>query len=391
MEAALKQRRIAFVVADPATATAFLVEHLRALSQRYDVTLIANTSDPQFLRSLGIEGETCPVRIERSISPIRDLQALFRLALLFRRERFDAVHSVTPKAGLLAMTAAAIAGIPMRTHTFTGQVWVTKSGLARRGLKALDRLTHRMTTFTLVDSPSQLAFLVAERVVRPNKAAVLADGSISGIDSRRFRPDPDARSEIRKKLSIEAHQIMLLYVGRLRIDKGVLDLARAFADLNSTYPDARLVLVGPDEERLSKRVMAALGTAAGAARIEGGTATPETYMAAADLFCLPSYREGFGSVLLEAAAAGVPALASAIYGITDAVEDGVTGLLHPPRDTAAITDLMKRLVEDPALLRRLGQAARTRALQRFSSERLTDAMVAYYEDSLPSETPSDRG
>lgn len=379
------RRRIAFVVADPGTASAFLVGHLGALARIHEVTLIANTSDPQLLRSLGVDGETRAVPIERAIRPFRDLRTLVRLASLFRRERYDAVHSVTPKAGLLAMTAAAIARIPMRTHSFTGQVWATKTGLARWMLKTLDRVTHRLTTFTLVDSPSQLAFLVEQQVVRPGKAAVLADGSISGVDTRRFRPDSEAREKLRNRLSIKAHHIMLLFVGRLKVDKGVLDLARAFAEISPACPDARLVLVGPDEDGLAGRIRAALGPAAGAARIEGGTATPEAYMAAADLFCLPSYREGFGSVLVEAGAAGIPAVASEIYGIVDAVEDGVTGLLHPPRDTAALARKMRNLIEDPALRIRLGQAARERALARFSSERLTQAMVDYYRDRLPPE------
>jgi glycosyltransferase involved in cell wall biosynthesis len=385
METALMRRRIAFVVADPGTASAFLVGHLGALARIHEVTLIANTSDPQLLRSLGVDGETRAVPIERAIRPFRDLRTLVRLASLFRRERYDAVHSVTPKAGLLAMTAAAIARIPMRTHSFTGQVWATKTGLARWMLKTLDRVTHRLTTFTLVDSPSQLAFLVEQQVVRPGKAAVLADGSISGVDTRRFRPDSEAREKLRNRLSIKAHHIMLLFVGRLKVDKGVLDLARAFAEISPACPDARLVLVGPDEDGLAGRIRAALGPAAGAARIEGGTATPEAYMAAADLFCLPSYREGFGSVLVEAGAAGIPAVASEIYGIVDAVEDGVTGLLHPPRDTAALARKMRNLIEDPALRIRLGQAARERALARFSSERLTQAMVDYYRDRLPPE------
>jgi glycosyltransferase involved in cell wall biosynthesis len=379
MEAALMPRRIAFVVADPGTASAFLLGHLGALARTNQVTLIANTNDPQLLRTLGIEGETRAIGIERSIRPFRDLQSLIRLTSLFRRERYDAVHSVTPKAGLLSMTAAAIARIPMRTHSFTGQVWATQSGLARWALKALDRFTHRMTTFTLVDSPSQLAFLVTEKVISPSKAAVLADGSISGVDAHRFRPDSDARAKVRKRLSIEPHHVMLLFVGRLKVDKGVLDLARAFAEVNTTCPDARLVLVGPDEEGLTERIMTILGPAAGAVMIEGGTATPEAYMAAADLFCLPSYREGFGSVLVEAAAVGIPAVASAIYGIVDAVEDEKTGMLHPPRDIAVMAHKMRQLIESPALRLELGKAARVRARERFSSERLTRAMVDYYE------------
>ena len=378
----VERKRIAFVVADPATARAFLGGHLRALARSYDVTLIGNTDDPGLLRSLGVEGQTVSVAIERRIRPLSDLRALFGLVRLFRRRRFDAVHSVTPKAGLLSMTAAALARVPLRTHTYTGQVWATLKGPKRGFLRLLDKLNHRFSSFSLVDSFSQRAFLIRERVVRPERSGVLADGSICGVDTERFRPDPVSRAKVRTELGLAEDDLVFLFLGRLKLDKGVLDLARAFARVHEYHSRARLVMVGPDEEALRPRIMAELGPHAGACRLVDFTPSPEHYLAACDIFCLPSYREGFGSVLIEAAAMGLPSLASNIYGIDDAVVDGTTGLLHPPGDAEAIAGQMERLIASPALRKQLGEAGRRRALESFTAERVIQAMVDYYSERL---------
>jgi len=367
--------RILFVVTIEGAVRAFLAEPLRKLSERFDIDLAVNSPNPDVLASLGIEGRTFRIPIERPIHPVNDLKALMALTSLIRREGYDAIHSVTPKAGLLAMLAGRLAGAPMRTHTFTGQVWATRSGASRAMLKSIDRVIHRLSTFSLVDSPSQRDFLLAEGVIRPEKSAVLADGSIAGVDLQRFRPDARARAEMREELGISDEAPVFLYVGRLSRDKGVLDLARAFRVAHAAYPDARLLVVGPDEENLEGPVLEAAGP--GALRV-GHTSVPERYMAAADVFCLPSYREGFGSVVIEAAAAGIPTIASRIYGLTDAVDDGVTGLLHDPSDWQELARLMVRVLQHPELRARMAAAAADRAKNRFSSKALADAWNFYY-------------
>lgn len=378
----MKRPRIAFVVSSDSTAKVFLAGHMAALSEAYDVALVADTHDPRLLRTMGVSGSTYPVAIVRKIAPLRDLLALAALLRLFWIEGFDAVHSVTPKAGLLAMMAAKAAGVKVRTHSFTGQVWATKSGAARLVLKLFDRLIHALTTFSLVDSGSQRDFLIEQGVLKAAASGILADGSICGVDADRFHPDKVARREVRAELSLREDDIVFLYLGRLTRDKGLLDLAAAFQAIHGGLPRTRLVFVGPDEEGLRGEIERTLGQALASTRFVPFTPVPERYMAACDVFCLPSYREGFGSVLIEAAAAGAPALASRIYGITDAVEDGVGGFLHEPRDVERIAELMERLASDPVLRAKLADAARTRALDKFSSKRLSEAMKDYYARSL---------
>jgi len=372
------KRRLCFVVSSDMTAKAFLLEHIRAAAQLHEVTVVANSQDRRALRALGVPVDITPVAIARRIAPLADLAALWALYRLFRRERFDLVHSVTPKAGLLAALAGALAGVRVRIHTFTGQVWATRAGFGRWLLKRIDALTAAACTHVLADSGSQRDFLVGEGVAAPARIEVLAQGSISGVDGARFRPDAGARARVRGEWDVPPDAVVFLYLGRLSNDKGLLDLARAFAEV----PGAHLALVGPDEEGLTKVIRAACGTQAAMLRFVGYTDHPQSYMAAADVFVLPSYREGFGSTVIEAAACGLPAIASRIYGLTDAVVDGVTGFLVAPRDPAALAQRMRELAGDAGLRQRLGVAARERALRDFSQAALTRATLEYYEARL---------
>ena len=271
-----------------------------------------------------------------------------------------------------------MARVPVRTHTFTGQVWATRSGAARVFLKALDRLTATLSTMVLADSASQRDFLVAEGVMDADRIRVLGHGSFNGVDGMRFRPDEEARRRVRSQRAVPPDAVVFLYLGRLARDKGLLDLARAFAGLESAW----LMLVGPDEDGIERDIRDACGASAGRLRILGHTAQPEQFMAAADVFVLPSHREGFGSVILEAAAAAVPAVGTRIYGITDAVVDGKTGFLVPVRDSASLAARMRQLAADAPLREEMGRAARERALRDFRTEDLTRALLAYYEDLL---------
>lgn len=374
----MSRPRLCYVVSSGMTLKAFLLDHMRAAAERFDVSAVANGLPPDALRSLGVPAPVHDVPIARRISPPADLRALAALRRHLVRQRFDIVHSLTPKAGLISAMAGALAGVPVRIHTFTGQVWATRSGMARAALKAADRVTASLATRLLADSASQRDFLVAEGVAPPQKLRVLRQGSVNGVDADRFRPDPPARERVRAAAGIPPGATLFLYLGRLARDKGLLDLARAFA----REPEAWLLLVGPDEDGLAASLRAAAGPSAQRLRLAGATDRPEDFMASADAFVLPSYREGFGSVVLEAAAAGVPAIGSRIYGITDAIVENETGLLVPPRDERALAAAMARLRADPPFRRALGEAARARALRDFRPSDLSGALLAYYDEAL---------
>lgn len=375
------RKKISLVVSTPLIVHFFLRRHLRNVAERFDVTLFT-APDEVLRREYGESVRIVALPIERDIAPLRDLVALWGLARAFSRDRVDLVHTITPKAGLLGMLAAWLVRVPVRLHTFQGEVWLTRRGLLRALLKTFDRLVARLATHLLVVSPSERDFLIQERVVPAGKARVIGKGSVTGVDLERFRPDAAARKATREALGIAADAFVVLFVGRLDRDKGVIDLAQAFARVATKRSHIFLVFVGPDEDGLETAARKALGPHETACRFVGYTATPEWFFAAADVLSLPSYREGFGNVIIEAAACGIPAMASRIYGISDALVDGVTGLAHAPGDVDALAAVLERLAGDATLRAKLGHQAKERVERDFAQDRVCGALLAYYETLL---------
>jgi len=358
------------------TVQAFLREHLKALSRTAKVTVVADGTKGRFLKPIGAEIGFHPASIRRAIDPWHDLSAFFTLVLFFRSHQFDLVHSYTPKAGLLAMSAAFFSGIPRRVHTFTGQVWATKKGLFRLLLKNIDRLTARLATHILVDSPTQMRFLQSERVFSRGKGNVLGAGSVSGVDLKRFRPNPSVRKKIRQKMGLAKDAVVFLFVGRLNRDKGIPELYEAFQTVRNKIPNAQLVLVGPKEENIPLPA-GLMGTNTGVVHA-GPSSRPEDFMATADVLVLPSHREGFGSTVIEANACGIPVVASRIYGLTDAVVHGQTGLLVTCGDAGELSQAMEKLGKDRKLRVRLGRAAQRRVKARFDQKEISGALLQFY-------------
>ena len=373
-------KKICYVATIPAVVHSFLRDHVRAASENYDVTIICNHVDAYLLNDM--QARIILLSIERKIYPWRDLLALIDLISIFRRERFDLVHSIMPKTGLLSMLAAFIARVPNRAHIFTGQVWATRQGWVRKFLKMFDKLIVLLATHVLADSPSQRDFLIAEKVVSNNQCVVIADGSICGVDTVKFKPDDYQREKLRKDLNVLPEDTLILFLGRLNRDKGVIDLAKAFTKILLVYPNAILLFVGSEEDVTFLQIQGICGIHNDRLRRVSFTTYPEHYMTATDIFCLPSYREGFGQVIVEAAACGVPSIASRIYGVTDSVSDGETGLLFKAGDIDELTKVLLKLIEDSALRHELGEAARIRVLEKFQSQKITDGMMLFYKQIL---------
>ncbi len=362
----------------------FLLPHLRALSPCFNISISANTKKMELLDVDGSQLQVQHAPIQRRIKPIDDLIALWFLIRKFSFERPDAVHTLTPKAGLLGMCAAWLARVPVRVHTFTGQVWVTRQGPMRWVLKAADKCIAALATDVLVDSPSQRSFLIQEGVVSTQGSAVLGAGSICGVDTQRFRPSPSVRQQVRAEMGSAGDALVCLYLGRLNQDKGVVDLATAFAQVACKHPKAELWVVGPDENHMFAQMQTLLDACINQVRRVGYTNEPERFMQAADLFCLPSYREGFGSSVIEAAACGIPALASRIFGLTDALVEGETGWMHEAGNVQDLAAQLGALFKVPAELQRRGKAARANAERVFEQSLITGEMVSFYKKKYES-------
>ena len=374
--------RICFVLTSPFALNAFVAPAIRALLARGDkVTVVIDAKAGPISADILGTIEIVDLHIARAISPLRDLLSLFALLRLFRDRRYDIVHSVTPKAGLLAMMAARLVGIPLRIHTFTGQVWATRSGAIRWLLRSLDGLLAACASALLVDSVSQRDFLVEQKVAAPGRLHVLGKGSIAGVDTARFTPQQHKRDEVRAALGVPLGAVLLLYIGRMHAEKGLLELAEAFTLLAPRHTELQLLLVGPDEGALQS-ALALLGAYRDRAQVVGLTSEPQDYMAAADIFCLASHREGFGLSLIEAAATGLPCVASRVYGVTDAVVEGVTGLLVPVKDVDALAAALRLLADQPLLRQQMGANGRARAEKDFSQDAVVDAWLNFYQQQF---------
>lgn len=379
----MTKNRICLVIASPLTINFFLLGHITVLAKEYDLTVITNTDDPNFLAHLGVPLKVTPVVIERNVSLWRDLKALAQLVCIFSSERFDMVHSLSPKSGLLAMIAAWIINVPVRIHTFQGEVWVTRKGLWRSTLKFLDKLVAWCATHLLVVSLSEQKFLVDQGVVSDGRLQILANGSICGVDTARFKPDLILRTSMRASIGIAESDTVILYLGRLTIDKGLLVLADAFSRVAAIHESVHLLVVGPDEEGMQDKMKIRCVNGRLRLHFANYTASPEYYMAGSDIFCLPSYREGFGLVLIEAAATGLATIGSRIYGITDAIVENETGLLFTAGDVDDLTKKIENLIEDSALRCVLGGNGLVRTNRDFSKELVLSELLRYYKNLLP--------
>lgn len=376
------RRKICFVVAVPITAKAFLRDHMQALSKDYDIYLMGHITDKESVKDLPLTG-FISIDIERSISIVKDCGSVYQAWKYFKKMRFDAVHSVTPKAGLVTAIAGWLAGVKHRTHIFTGQVWATRKGMMRGVLKTIDKIIAKLDNHILVDGKSQRKFLIDEGILKEGQAEVFANGSIAGVNAERFSPNKKVRDEERDKIGINKDALTYIFLGRLNRDKGINELFAAFNRLAGEENDVFLLVVGYDEENFAEKVEDYPNIKEGNNfYCYGPTRVPERVLNAGDIFILPTYREGFGSSVIEAASVGLPCICSDAYGVLDAYKDRVTGLRCHVGDVQSLYECMKEMHDDRTMVKQMGENSRNRALHDFNVEPIVRCWVNFYHDIL---------
>ena len=376
------RKSICFITAVPGTARTFLKDHIDALNKEYDVYLVADIQSEEEVAELALTGWH-RIGIERKISIWRDVKAVWAAFRYFRKMKFDAVHSVTPKAGLVTALAAKLAGIKHRTHIFTGQVWATRRGVMRFILKFIDKVIVLCDNHIMLDGKSQQAFMEQEGVLRKGQSKVFENGSISGVKLERFVISDEVRHAERKKFRFKNDDIVYVFMGRLNHDKGIGELYEAFNKLVEECPKSKLILYGIDEEGYEAKAAAY----ANLKRDEnffylGRTSKPFDTLQGADVFVLPTWREGFGSSVIEAQALGLPVITSDAYGVMDASVPNETGLRCKVNDSEGLYACMKQYYEHPELRKKHGVAGRKRVFDLFDRNVLCAAWVKYYEEIL---------
>ena len=374
-----KKLKVIIVVTAPYVVRYHLPNILKRLPNDFEVCVVGQGVLEFQDQFPNIQWIDC--NIERKIHFISDLLALLFLCRLFTLHRPDILHSLMPKAGLLASIAGFICRVPTRIHTFTGQVWATKSGFTRIIFRAADQLINLLNSVCLTDSPSQSEFLLKNKITHLGRALpVLSKGSLSGVDISRFNLDGVAEqaNQLRIKLKIDKEKFVFSYIARKTIDKGAIDMLKAFSSVSVASKNVVLLFIGPDEDGEVERLRDMNPVMFENVIEFGHVSNHEVYLAITDVLCLPSHREGFGSIVIDAAAMGVPTIGSCIPGLTDSVIDKKTGLLFPAGNLDEMVKLMFSVIENPDWLQILGDCAKARVDEFFTADQLYSALKELY-------------
>jgi glycosyltransferase involved in cell wall biosynthesis len=339
----------------------------------------------------GVECAVIPMR--RRISPFADLLSLFRLWWLLGRRKPSLVEFSTPKAGLLGNVAARLRRVPRRVYMLRGLKLERSSGLKRRILLAAERTACACAHVVVCNSASLRAEAAALKLAPAEKLLVLGEGSSIGVDVERFSPGPsDLRDpgNVRERIGIFRGASVVGFVGRLTRDKGLPELIEAFDRILAADPAAHLLLVGwfdAAEDALDAGLRSRILSHP---RIycTGFVSDSAPYYRAMDVMVLPTWREGFPNVVLEASATGVPVVTTNSTGARDAVIPEVTGLLIPPGYPEAIYESVIKLLRDPERRRRMGRAARAWVVEHYSEERVLSLTANYYLSLVQAEPPA---
>lgn len=363
----------------------FCAPMLPYLVDKYDIVVVSNP-DEALERMSHLPGvRTIGVPMQRHIAPLSDLRSLWRMYRLMRRERPWLVHSMTPKAGLICMLAARLAGVPNRMHTFTGLIWPTSHGIKRSILKAMDRLLCSCATVINPEGRGVRDDMVRGGITR-RSMVILGHGNVRGIDPEYYNPEDPGVRQTAKTIRRDDPEASMVYVfvGRLVADKGIAELVRAFADVYDKDHGARLWLVGRTEDDLDPLDKDTRDTIAShpGIRAFGEQADVRPYLVGADVFVFPSHREGFPNVVLEAGAMGLPSIVTDINGSREIIENHYNGVIVAPGDAKALEAAMDTL-RDSSVRARMAGHCRDHVLRYWSASQVRQALLNFYAGILP--------
>ena len=348
----------------------------------YDVIAVSSpgTALDEIKEREGVK--TYAVAMERHISPLKDLKSMWGLISVFRKERPDMVHSITPKAGLLSMIAAKITGVPVRVHMFTGLVFPTLKGIKRKIVILTDKLTCACATHIIPEGEGVKTDLQRYKITN-KPLCVLGYGNIHGIDLEEFNPEISEVEEAAKTIR-RIGVYTFIFIGRLVGDKGINELIEAFGRLNHEIPNTRLLLVGPTEQNLDPLEPETISRILNNSNIEsvGSQRDVRPWLVASDAFVFPSYREGFPNVVIEAGAMGLPSIVTDINGSREIILEGQNGTIVPSKNVDALYEAMKKFLLQREATKKMADNSRALIASRYERKYVHQCLKDFYKKIL---------
>jgi len=367
----------------PISLEKLLENQLRFMNNYYEV--IAISSDEEQLKKIGENQNTrtFSTHLTRKITPLQDLKAVWELYRFFKKEKPYIVHSHTPKAGIVGMLAAKLAGVPNRLHTVAGLPLLEAKGNKRKLLDFVEKITYACATKVYPNSYGLKEIIVHEKFCNPNKLKVIANGSSNGINVDFFNPNQISSAqklELKNKLGIAENDFVFVFVGRIVSDKGINELVAAFNRLTAETVNLKLLLVGPFEHELDPLLPITQQIINQNPHIitTGYQNDVRSYFAISHCLVFPNYRDGFPNVVLQAGAMGLPSIVSNINGCNEIVIEGENGVVIPVKDTNAVYEMMKKIVLNIQFREKLRQNARSMIVSRYEQQVVWEAILGEY-------------
>lgn len=386
----MKERhKIIRITTVPSSLKVLLRNQLKFMNKNFEV--IGVSSPEKELAEVALQEGimTEAVRMTRAITPFRDLKSILELYFLCKKHKPLIIHSHTPKAGLIGMLAGKLAGVPIRLHTVAGLPLMETQGLKRVILEWVEKITYSFAHQVYPNSQKLAAFISKSNFCRDSKIKVLGNGSSNGIDIDFFNCNPEITSsaqKLRAKLGILEDEFVFVYIGRMVRDKGITELIDAFILLKQEFMNARLLLVGPFEPHLDPipdSTSLAIKTNKSIIHVDFQQDI-RPYLGLSQALVFPSYREGFPNVPMQAGCMGLPSIVTDINGCNEIVEDGVNGIIVPPKKTEPLRIAMKRLISDDAFYNALKSVARKSIVSRYGQQKLYELILAEYNNKINS-------
>lgn len=367
----------------PFSLSVLLSGQSKFMSNHFEVTGLSSPNKDDLDRVSRLECiPMLPIELTRQITPIKDLKSVWKLYKILKKEKPFIVHSHTPKAGTVSMLAAKLAGVPHRLHTVAGMPLLEAKGLKRTLLNTVEKVTYNCATKVYPNSKGLYEIILNQKFISKNKLKVIANGSSNGIDTSYFSPNFDNNNKnLRKDLNIDEDDFVYVFVGRLVTDKGINELVSAFSKLTKNTKNIKLLLVGTYESDLDPLKPETLEDIKTNKKIinPGWQTDVRPYLSISNCLVFPSYREGFPNVVLQSGAMELPAIVTDINGCNEIIQQGISGLIIPTKNTEALYNAMKNILENPEKAKLMGIKSRAFIINNFERKVIWNALLKEYQ------------